>query len=87
VNKDSSQAIVTIQFNGGPGMGLVRDSRVILTRSDGTMTEGKLNFNKRLSEVQLQGTRGTDRLQVIVMLHSGESRTIVDQLLPYRQYR
>jgi hypothetical protein len=87
VDKDSSNAVVTVQFNGGPGINLVMDNQVILTRSDGTVTEGKLNFNKRLSSVQLQGTRGTDRLQVILILHSGERKTIEDKLMPYRQYR
>jgi hypothetical protein len=84
--KDMSNVVVTVQFNGGPGTGLVQDSRVILTRSDGTVTEGKLSFNQRLSTVQLQGSRGTDRLQVIVVLYSGEERSIIDTLLPYRQY-
>lgn len=86
VNKDDSNAMVTVQFNGGPGVGLVKENRVILTRSDGTVTEEKLNFNQRLSEVQLQGSRGTDRLQVIITLLSGERKSIVDTLLPYRQY-
>ena len=86
VNKDNSNAMVTVIFNGGPGMGLVKDNRVILTRSDGTVTEGKLNFNQRLSEVKLQGTRGTDRVQVIVTLYSGSTKTIVDTLLRYRTY-
>jgi hypothetical protein len=86
VSKDDSNAMVTVQFNGGPGTGLVEDNQVTLTRSDGTIAEGKLNFNQRLSEVQLQGTRGTDRIQIVVTLYSGESRTIVDRLLPYRTY-
>lgn len=86
-NKDNSNALVTVTFNGGPGMGLVKDNRVILTRSDGTETEGKLNFNQRLSEVKLQGTRGTDRIRVIVALYSGSEKTIVDKLLYYRTYR
>jgi TIR domain len=85
-SKDDSSAMVTVQFNGGPGMGLVKDNRVILTRSDGTVAEDKLDFNQRLSEVSLQGTRGTDRIQVIITLYSGSSKTIVDKLLPYRYY-
>ncbi|MDD1693686.1 MAG: TIR domain-containing protein [Methanoregula sp.] len=85
-SKDNSNAMVTVQFNGGPGMGLVKDNRVILTRSDGTVAEDKLNFNQRLSEVKLQGTRGTDRIQVIVTLYSGSEKTIADILLPYRTY-
>jgi hypothetical protein len=85
-NKDDTNAMVTVRFNGGPGMGLVKDSRVILTRSDGTVSEDKLNFKQQLSDVMLQGTRGTDRIQVIVILYSGSEKTIVDRLLPYRTY-
>lgn len=86
VDKDSSTAMVTVQFAGGPGMGLVRSNRVILTRSDGTVAEGTLNFNQRMSEVQLQGTRGTDRIQIEITTYPGAVNMIVDQLLPYRQY-
>jgi hypothetical protein len=86
-NKDNSNAMVTVTFNGGPGTGLLKDNRVILTRSDGTETGGTLNFNQRLSEVKLQGTRGTDRIRVIVTLYSGSEKTIVDKLLYYRTYR
>jgi hypothetical protein len=68
-------------------MDLVKDNRVILTRSDGTVTEGKLDFGQRLSEVRLQGSRGTDRIQVQVTLYSGDSKTIVDKLRAYRTYR
>ncbi len=85
-SKDNSNAMVTVTFNGGPGMGLVKDNRVVLTRSDGTVADGRLNFNQRLSEVKLQGSRGTDRIQVIVTLYSGEEKTIVDTLLYYRTY-
>jgi len=86
-SKDNSNAMVTVTFNGGPGMGLVKDNQVILTRSDGTTAEGELNFNQRLSEVKLQGSRGTDRIRVIVTLYSGDGKTIVDKLLYYRTYR
>lgn len=82
--KNPINAEVTVQFTGGPGQGLVRDNQVILTRSDGTVTQGSLDFNQRLSEVSLQGSRGTDRLQVIVTLRSGMTYTIVDKLMPYR---
>ncbi|HUH79049.1 MAG TPA: toll/interleukin-1 receptor domain-containing protein [Methanoregula sp.] len=86
VSKDDSDAVITVLFNGGPGMGLVKDNQVILTRSDGTVMEDKLNFDTRLSEVTLQGTRGTDRVRVIVTLYSGSVKTIVDTLVPYRTY-
>jgi hypothetical protein len=83
-DKNSINAEVNVQFTGGPGQGLVKDNQVILTRSDGTVTQGTLDFNQRLSEVSLQGSRGTDRLQVIVTLRSGVTYTIMDKLMPYR---
>jgi len=83
-DKSSIDVEVNVRFTGGPGQGLVKDNRVILTRSDGTVTEGKLDFSQRLSEVSLQGSRGTDRLQVIVTMYSGVTYTIVDKLMPYR---
>ncbi len=83
-DKNSINAEVNVQFTGGPGQGLVKDNQVILMRSDGTVTQGTLDFNQRLSEVSLQGSRGTDRLQVIVTLRSGVTYTIMDKLMPYR---
>jgi len=82
-DKNAITAEVNVLFEGGNAGGTVMDNRVILTRSDGTVTEGKLDFSRMLSEVVLQGTRGTDRLQVIVTLHSGSTFTIVDKLIPY----
>jgi hypothetical protein len=81
--KNAITAEVPVRFEGGTAMGTVLNNRVILTRSDGTVTEGKLDFSRRQSEIVLQGTRGTDRLQVIVTLHSGSTFTIVDKLIPY----
>jgi hypothetical protein len=83
-SKDATNAMVTVQFAGGPGLGRVQENRVILTRSDGTVEKGSLNFNQRLSEVSFQGTRGTDRLQVIVTMSNGVTYTIIDRLMPYR---
>ncbi len=81
-DKDPVTLMVNIIFEGGPGQGLVQDNQVILTRSDGTVTTGKLDFNNMGSEVKLQGTRGTDRLQVIVTMYSGKTYTIEDELIP-----
>ena len=75
---------VVVTFEGGPGQGFVQDNQVILTRSDGTLP-GKTGFSAGSHpKISLQGTRGTDRLQVIVTLRSGETYTVVDQLLLYR---
>lgn len=84
--KDMTNAMVTVRFSGGGGMGLVRDNTVTLTRSDGTEVSGKLNFNQRNTEVELQGTKATDRLRVVVTMKAGGTYTIVDKLIPYRYF-
>jgi len=84
--KDVTNAKVMVRFSGGGGMGLVQDNTVILTRSDGTITTGKLDFSRRSTEIELQGSRATDRLQVIVTMKSGTTYTIVDRLIPYRYF-
>lgn len=81
--KNAVNAEVVVKYDGGPGQ-IVLDNQVILTRSDGTVTQGKLDFSRKPSEVVIQGTRGTDRVQVIVTLRSGVKYAIFDQLLPYR---
>ena len=78
--------MVTVLFTGCGGMGRVKDNTVILTRADGTSTVGELDFNQRLTEVNLQGSRGTDRLQVIVTMKSGATYVIMDRLVPYRSH-
>lgn len=83
VSKDPTNAVITIQYNGGKGE-VMQDNTVILSRSDGTVTTGKLNLRQKLSEIEMQGTRGTDRIQVIVVMGTGTPYTIIDKLLPFR---
>jgi hypothetical protein len=82
--KNPLDAQIIVRFEGGAGLGSVQDNEVVLTRSDGTTASTKLDFNKKSSEVSLQGTRGTDRIRVTVRMRTGTTYTILDQLIPYR---
>ncbi|OPY37025.1 MAG: TIR domain protein [Methanoregula sp. PtaU1.Bin051] len=84
VSKDPTNAMITVIYNGGDGGKVVQDNTVTLTRSDGTVETAKLNFKERLSEVEFQGTRGTDRIQVVVVMGGGTRYAIVDKLMPFR---
>lgn len=84
VTKDPTNAVITVQYNGGSGGKVVQANSVILTRSDGTAESAALDFSKRLSSVELQGTRGTDRLQVVVDMGTGKLIPVVDKLLSLR---
>jgi hypothetical protein len=82
--KDPGDQTVTVLFEGGPGMNIIRTCVVRLTRSDGEVVNGMLDTSRRGSEVTLPGTRGTDRVEVLVRQFTGNTYTIIDQLVPYR---
>jgi hypothetical protein len=81
--KDSSYATVTTIFAGGKGQNMVKDITVTLACSDGSVRSGTLEPRK-LSEVTLQGTRGTDRITVRVTLLDGKTYKVVDQEVPFK---
>ncbi|MDH7510161.1 MAG: hypothetical protein QHH04_03855 [Methanolinea sp.] len=81
--KDPIYATITVIFAGGKGQVAVKDILVRVTTSDGKVTEQHLAPQKG-SEVVFQGTRGDDRLEVIVTLNTGASYTIIDRIIPYR---
>ena len=81
--KDTSYATVTVIFSGGEGQIAVRDILVRVTHPDGTVLSGHLPPVKG-EELVLQGTRGTDRIEVWVTLNTGITYKVIDRLLPYR---
>lgn len=81
--KDPIYATITVIFAGGKGQIAVKDILVRVTTSDGQVTEKHLAPQKG-SEVVFQGTRGDDRLEVIVTLNTGATYTIIDRIIPYR---
>lgn len=83
--KDTSYATVTTLFAGGKGQHMVKDISVTLTRSDGVVLTGGL-MPEKLSELTLQGTRGTDRITVDVRMLDGRSYRVVDQPVPFKNH-
>lgn len=82
--KNPATAQVTARFDGGPGKGSVKEIEVRLTRSDGTVVSGTMGTQTFSPEVILQGTKGTDRVEVIVKLYSGKTYKIIDKMVPSR---
>ncbi|MDI9633092.1 MAG: hypothetical protein QFX32_03440 [Methanolinea sp.] len=81
--KDPIYATVPVIFAGGKGQVAVRDILVRLTTSEGQVIEGHLEPVKG-AEVKLQGTRGDDRLEVLVTLTNGNTYKIIDRTVKYR---
>jgi hypothetical protein len=83
MQKDSVYSTVDVVFGGGNGQLQVSSCDVIFTRSDGTSESRKLQPEKGAT-ITLQGTKGTDRVEVSVTMKDGKTYRVIDQLVPYR---
>lgn len=64
-------------------MSAVSKIDVRVTRSDGSVVTGTLRSLKG-ETLELEGTRGTDRVEVIILMNSGISYKVVDQQMPFK---
>lgn len=78
-----SMTIIT-HFDGGKGMISVTKLTSRVTRPDGTVTEKSLEKPKMGDTIEIEGTRGSDRLEVEVLTTSGEVYKVIDQKLQYK---
>ncbi|MGD1004084.1 MAG: hypothetical protein ABR887_01535 [Methanoregulaceae archaeon] len=83
VNPKDYAGIIAVTFDGGMGMAHVTTINVKFTRADGTVQTVPLG-NKKGDEVDLQGTKQTDRVEVTVSMDNGHAYKVFDGLLPYR---
>lgn len=74
---------IPVIFQGGMGQIHVTKIDVKLTRADGQIRTLSLG-NKKGDEVELQGTKQTDRIEVTVTMDNGQSYKIIDALREYR---
>ena len=81
--KDSA-GHVTVHFGGGRGRAFVKGIDARLTRPDGTVATGSMDMQAEFPEVTLQGSKGTDRVEVFVRFLSGKTYKVSDDQVPYR---
>ena len=69
--KDPVYNVITVVFNGGKGQQLLKSLQVRVTTADGVVTELPLATNQG-AEVEVPGTKGSDRVQVAAYYKNGE---------------
>jgi hypothetical protein len=74
---------IPVIFQGGMGQIHVKKIDVTLTRADGQVKTATIGTSKG-DEANLEGTKQTDRVVVVVTMDNGQSYKIVDKLVPYR---
>jgi hypothetical protein len=77
IQKDPVYATITTTFDGGKGQDLVQRMQVRTTLSTGEVLEQDLG-KKKGDTVVVNGSRGTDRVQVAVTFMNGDSYQISD---------
>ncbi len=73
-----STTVIT-HFNGGKGLIFVSRMDVRVTHPDGTVLTGGLAKPGMGDTVEIPGTSGTDRVEVVVTMVSGDSYKVIDQ--------
>jgi hypothetical protein len=74
---------IPVIFQGGMGQIHVKKIDVTLYRSDGQVKTVTMGIKKG-DQVELEGTKQTDRVVVRVSMDNGQSYTINDVMSPYR---
>ena len=84
VEKAGTYATTIItSFDGGKGLNYVSRIEVKVTRPDGSIVTGPLQPIVG-STLELEGTNGTDRVEVTVFMKDGKVYKVIDQQMPYK---
>jgi hypothetical protein len=78
-----SSTIIT-HFDGGKGIVFVSRMDVRVTHPDGTVLSDGIAKPKMGDTVEIAGTSGTDRVEVMVAMVSGETYKVIDRQMVYK---
>ncbi|WP_421908072.1 hypothetical protein [Methanolacinia petrolearia] len=81
--KDPISAMINVEFTGGEGLYMTESVSTTVYLSDGsTVTE---SIEPQMgSDVEIQGTKGEDRVTVTATMQNGQSYKIFDEIIGYR---
>lgn len=83
IEKNSITAVITVDFRGGKGQSMVSGIDVKVTLSNGEVVTGTLT-NSIGDTLEVQGTNGTDRVEITVSYTDGTSYKVVDELVVFK---
>lgn len=78
-----SMTVIT-HFDGGKGMASVLRLDATLTTPEGIVITKSIDKPKMGDIIEIEGTKGTDRIEVSVVMNSGDTYTVIDQKMPYK---
>jgi len=82
VQKSPITTRIVVTFAGSAGHNSIKSADVKVTHPDGSVSTGILQPLKGISEIILDGSKGTDRVEIIALMSDGESYRVYDELVP-----
>ena len=82
VQKNPITSKISVIFTGSAGEGSVSRADIKVTHKDGSVTTGILLPVKGVTEITFDGSKETDRVEIIAKMSSGETYRVYDELVP-----
>jgi hypothetical protein len=82
VQKNPVTSRITVTFAGSAGEGSLSSADIKVSHPDGSVATGIIQPLKGVSEITLEGSKETDRVEIIAKMSSGETYRVYDALVP-----
>ncbi len=86
VQKNPVTSKISVIFAGSAGEGSISSADIKVTHPDGSVTSGIILPLKGVTEITLDGSKETDRVEIIAKMSSGETYRVYDGLVPFMRY-
>ena len=82
VQKNPVTSKISVIFAGSAGEGSIRSADIKVTHPDGSVATGIILPLKGVTEITLEGSKETDRVEIIAQMSSGGTYRVYDELIP-----
>jgi len=83
VQKNPITSKISVIFTGSAGEDSISSADVKVTHTEGSVTTGIILRLKGVTEITLDGSKETDRVEIIAKMSSGETYRVFDALVPF----
>ena len=82
VQKNPVTSKISVIFAGSAGEGSIKSADIKVTHPDGSVATGIILPLKGITEITVDGSRETDRVEIIAQMSSGGTYRVYDELVP-----
>jgi hypothetical protein len=82
VQKNPVTSKISVIFAGSAGEGSIKSADIKVSHPDGSVATGIILPLKGVNEITLEGSRETDRVEIIAQMSNGGTYRVYDELVP-----